>query len=812
MSFTPVLAFIESIDVDGSPSSGTASLTLTDTINDGVSVFRPDGGISAILDAAGTAAIVVPSNIGVSPAGTSYVYGLDTQGGTYDPYNVVIPNTGLGTVITGSGPPSSGTGVNGDWYMDTDAHVFYQPKTAGAWPATGTLITDPIGQTPVGVITLARLAPALPSAAMTGYVPETAVGAPNGVASLDGSGNVPLDELGNAPGSSGLPLPSGTPDVGQIPAVTQVSPLELGWQDSSDGAVESVNGQTGVVVLDAADVGADASGLAADAESAAIASAASDATSKANAAEAAAISAAATDATTKSNAAQAAAEAASDTVGSADAVQTNLDSEAVARAAADDLLIPLTEKGVAFGVPTLDSSGLIPAAQLPSLVTTDTFIIASQAAMLALSANKGDIAIRTDLTPNASFILAATPASTLANWKELGLVTDAVASVNGRTGAVTGLAEGTDLTAETNARTSGDSTNATAIAAEAATARANEALLAPLASPALTGSPTAPTATPLDASTKLSTTAYADAAVLVEKGRAQTAENLKAPLASPALTGTPTAPTQTTGDNTTAIATDAFVQTAAGLLVPKSLGTAKGDLIGFSAANTPARLPVGADTTVLTADSSQTLGVKWAAPVSAPSAMFPVPAVGQALFSQFCGGNIFGGNGPAALGDMYAQPVLIPATHTYVGLTLKVWTGGSSGSTVRVGIYSDNGSGSPGALLLDAGTLVATSAAIVTKTISQALTGGSLVWLVAVPQSSSGALPVFTAFNFTAGQQSGPMFNVGMLNSSLNPMLAGTSIMYWFVSGATGALPSTPTWTTASGSSNSRLICLGLVA
>jgi hypothetical protein len=35
--------------------------------------------------------------------------------------------------------------------------------------------------------------------------------------------------------------------------------------------------------------------------------------------------------------------------------------------------------------------------------------------------------------------------------------------------------------------------------------------------------------------------------------------DLKAPLASPALTGTPTAPTQTTGDNSTKLATTAFV-------------------------------------------------------------------------------------------------------------------------------------------------------------------------------------------------------------------------------------------------------------
>lgn len=85
---------------------------------------------------------------------------------------------------------------------------------------------------------------------------------------------------------------------------------------------------------------------------------------------------------------------------------------------------------------------------------------------------------------------------------------------------------------------------------------------APLASPALTGTPTAPTASALADSTQVATTAYADSAVSVETTRAETAEALKAPLASPALTGSPTAPTQTTGDNSTKIATDAFVTAA----------------------------------------------------------------------------------------------------------------------------------------------------------------------------------------------------------------------------------------------------------
>jgi hypothetical protein len=93
-----------------------------------------------------------------------------------------------------------------------------------------------------------------------------------------------------------------------------------------------------------------------------------------------------------------------------------------------------TEKGAVNGIASLDGSGLVPTAQLPALAITNTSVVASQVAMLALTAEIGDIAVRTDL--NKSFILTATPSTSLVNWQELLTPTDSVLSVDGNTGVV----------------------------------------------------------------------------------------------------------------------------------------------------------------------------------------------------------------------------------------------------------------------------------------------------------------------------------------------------------------------------------------
>lgn len=170
-------------------------------------------------------------------------------------------------------------------------------------------------------------------------------------------------------GDNGVGVPTGG-TTGQVLAKNSNDDYDTEWTDpTSGGTVDSVNGQTGVVVLDTDDVAE----------------------------------------------------------GSTNLYFTN--SRADARITA--------QKGAANGLATLDGASKIPSSQLPALAITDTFVVSSLINMLLLTAQVGDVAIRTD--ENKSYILQTEPATVQANWKELLTPTDAVLSVNGQTGAVTVL-------------------------------------------------------------------------------------------------------------------------------------------------------------------------------------------------------------------------------------------------------------------------------------------------------------------------------------------------------------------------------------
>ena len=95
-----------------------------------------------------------------------------------------------------------------------------------------------------------------------------------------------------------------------------------------------------------------------------------------------------------------------------------------------------SEKGAADGYASLDSGGQIPAAQIPAVaITTYLGEAADQTAMLALSGQYGDWAVRTD-TGTVWIITGADP-SVIGGWTELTYPAAPVSSVAGRTGTVT---------------------------------------------------------------------------------------------------------------------------------------------------------------------------------------------------------------------------------------------------------------------------------------------------------------------------------------------------------------------------------------
>jgi hypothetical protein len=96
-------------------------------------------------------------------------------------------------------------------------------------------------------------------------------------------------------------------------------------------------------------------------------------------------------------------------------------------------------------------------------------------------------------------------------------------------------------------------------------------------------------------------------------------------------------------------------------------------------------------------------------------------------------------------GTVHCTPFIVNATQTFTALAVNVTVAGTSGvALTRLGIYSDNGSGYPGSLLVDAGTVASDTTGWKTVTISQSLAPG-IYWLVAVTQGAPAAVPTYTA-------------------------------------------------------------------
>lgn len=363
-----------------------------------------------------------------------------------------------------------------------------------------------------------------------------------------------------------------------------------GGSGGGGGSVVSVNGQTGVVTLTAAEVGADASGAATTAQGIAetfATGAVATETTRAEAAEALKLA--------KSANLSDVASPSTSLTNLGGATSAALSAETTRAEAAEVLLAPKASPALT-GTPTAptatpgtDSTQLATTGYADSAVAVETSRAeTAEAGALQKSQNLADLpnaaTARTNLQlgsaalqPSSAFDSAGLSAleTTRAEAAEALLAPKASPTFTGTPSAPTPTAGdnttklATTAFVETAVAGAGGGTVTSVFTRTGAVVAASGDYTvgqvtgaAPLASPTLTGVPAAPTAAALTATTQIATTAYADSAVGVETTRAETAEALKAPLASPALTGTPTAPTQTTGDSSTKIATDAFVATA----------------------------------------------------------------------------------------------------------------------------------------------------------------------------------------------------------------------------------------------------------
>lgn len=165
-----------------------------------------------------------------------------------------------------------------------------------------------------------------------------------------------------------------------------------------------------------------------------------------------------------------------------------------------------------------------------------------------------------------------------------------------------------------------------------------------------------------------------------------------APLASPALTGTPTAPTAAVDTNTTQVATTAFVVAQiTDDAIKKTIVDAKGDILVGTASDTPAVLSVGSNGTVPVANSGDTAGIGWAIPSYNHSSNFQ--AVAPTILSSTVEPMLCSSSHTIIDGNAVFCAVYLPYDVTLNGVGwYQVVQGSTTGdNNNKVGLYTSDG-------------------------------------------------------------------------------------------------------------------------
>lgn len=129
-------------------------------------------------------------------------------------------------------------------------------------------------------------------------------------------------------------------------------------------------------------------------------------------------------------------------------------------------------------------------------------------------------------------------------------------------------------------------------------------------------------------------------------------------------------------------------------------------------------------------------------------------------------------------GSLRLSPFFVPNPVTLSRIGGEITVVGDAASVLRLGIYNDDGTGRPGNLVLDAGTISGNSATVQEITISQPLNAG-WYWFGGAVQGVTTTQPTVRTLNVIQS------IDVGTVIPA-----SGMSMINFLMSGVTGALPS----------------------
>lgn len=547
---------------------------------------------------------------------------------------------------------------------------------------------------------------------------------------------------------------------GQVLTADSADPTGMSWQaGGGGGAVTSVNGHTGAVVLAATDVGADAAGAAA--------------------------------------AAQAAAQAASQPIAT-----INAKGDIYVGTANDTT----TRKGVGIDGTVLtasaaDPTGVVwatPAADAVTSVNGQTGVVVLGAADVGADPTGAAAAVQALALLKANNLSdVANPATSRTN---LGLGTAAVANTGvGATNVILGndarLTDARTPTAHASTHASAGSDPVTLAQSQITNLATDLAAKQPLDSDLTAIAGLTPSVSDF---MQFKGAAWANRTIAqVKTDLAYTAADVSAvPTTRQVIAGTAmSGGGALSADITMNVALGTSGSTAAAGNDSRIVGaqqksdlTTKGDLYVATASATIARQGVGSNGQVLTADSAQTNGLKWATPSSggaSSGAMMPrstgyIPTGGTVTTRS---------SKTAPANTMYLIPFALLSAATLTSIAFEV-TANIATALARLGIYTADATTllPSGAPLVDFGTFTADTITTRQCTVSQALTAG-VWWLAFVGQTAAptvrqcaGWSPYVASATFPAGSGvgwdncyvqtavSGALPSIGALADSDGPM------------------------------------------